>query len=147
MFDLNNCAIEYMYRGKRTKKRAVRHLSGKLEDDPNSYVIVTASTSRIIGNTTGDSFYSYISNKFKNDNVSPFIDYKDLLDKYRETMPAQYLKELETIEASHKEYLEDSNAISENAQAYEILKGNKIVFTELLIPTENFIIRKVDMKN
>lgn len=146
MFDLNNCTIEYMYNGSRNKKRAIRHLSGKDAEDLNTYIIVTATSKRLLTNTTGDSFYSYITNKFKNDNVNPFADYQDILDKYKEVMPRHYLDELEKIEKHHQDFLEGTDAISKNAQAFEILNGKKIIFTEFKIPTENFIKRNIDIK-
>jgi DnaJ-class molecular chaperone len=41
----------------------------------------------------------------------------------------------------------EDTQFKEVAQAYETLQGNKIIFTELLIPTENFIKRNIDIKN
>ena len=95
-------------------------------------------------NTTNDSFNKYITAKFKNDPDKHILNFSDLLESYKKTMPAVYLQELERIEAKHKSYIRDSKAITENAQAFEILNGKYIYFSEIKIPTENFVIRKVD---
>jgi hypothetical protein len=148
MKDLNNCTIEYIRNGIRTKIRAIRHLSGKLQDDPNTYLIQYATTKAMSGNTTNDSFAKFIVNKFKSDPDKAVVPFADLLESYKKTMPLDYQKELERIEAGHAEFLEDEpTAISKNAQAYEILRGRVIYFAEKKIPFENFVKRTIDLKN
>ena len=144
MLDLNNCTIEYMKNGKRTKQRAIKHLSGQDLEDPNTYVIVTAKSRTMQSNTTNDSLYKYITNKFKNDRDTALYQMEDILDKYKNTMPKRFLDELEVLEAKHKKYIKKTNCISPNAQAFELLNGRVIDFIEMLIPKENFVKKNVD---
>jgi hypothetical protein len=143
--DCNNCTLIYLRNGTDHVVRCIKEWTGKDIDNLDNYIVTRAEIESLHRNTTNDSLAVYLVDKAKRRN--PMSNWEFYLKSVTRGMDTSLASELHRHIAEIEKWskIGDKHLISPEKIAYQLFRGNTIVFKQDTIPTENYKMMSSDL--